>query len=312
MTELIELPHDYEIDTGPSVKDIYKSKLGTEVTLDKFLFACLEEERTTRAIYAGKLNTSHSALKGMDLSGDFQAVLKELLTWHIEKFPVLARDKVLDYEILQKVAYQFVHLVDDLSNVAKSCLELDSIPSRDGEPKDLWSKVDELAKEILPAKAPQLEKLLDWTYAESESDEYDLKTLPPIGRFALILRRQFRKARADHQNKQRRGNRDDNRKPRNDKRGPRDDKGDGRPNQRGDGPKKSNAEQQKAAEREAVEACEKMRQDEKLDGVLLPPQNSFIRRLQHKKVNALGFGSTSVGEGPSRAVKVLREPEEEE
>lgn len=39
----------------------------------------------------------------------------------------------------------------------------------------------------------------------------------------------------------------------------------------------------------------------------LRPQNSFIRRLQHKKVNALGFQSHSVGDDDDRAVLITRE-----
>ena len=39
----------------------------------------------------------------------------------------------------------------------------------------------------------------------------------------------------------------------------------------------------------------------------LRPQNSFIRRLQHKKVNGLGFKSHSVGEEDDRAVLITRE-----
>jgi len=50
----------------------------------------------------------------------------------------------------------------------------------------------------------------------------------------------------------------------------------------------------------------KFAQDSKLKVITLEPQNSFVRRLQHKKIVDSGFISNSVGEGPSRSVQMKR------
>jgi hypothetical protein len=43
-----------------------------------------------------------------------------------------------------------------------------------------------------------------------------------------------------------------------------------------------------------------------LGDITLQPQNSFLRRIQHKEVIKLGYISESVGEGHDRAVKIMR------
>jgi predicted RNA-binding protein Jag len=44
--------------------------------------------------------------------------------------------------------------------------------------------------------------------------------------------------------------------------------------------------------------------------VILKPNNSFYRRLQHQRAVELGFDSFSVGEGPDRSVRIARKDEE--
>ena len=59
---------------------------------------------------------------------------------------------------------------------------------------------------------------------------------------------------------------------------------------------------------EVDRAIESLRTDESMDEVLLKPQNSFYRRIQHQKIVDMGYHSFSVGEGPDRSVRVARRP----
>ncbi len=302
--DIEELPHDYEMDRGPSVLDLYKANQGKAISKDKFLYACLEEERTTRAVHGGGLNPKHSMYATVDIdeNSNFSDDIRALFRWHLGQSPAFSTSDPLNYDNLQKVAYEFVHLVDDLSVLAADKLGFDDLPPRKGtgnqeeasqadssadQPSsvELWTTVDGAASEVFSTHAKRLIELLDWTFVEGvEGEEYDLKSLPPIGRFTQILKRQLRRSKRDHQHKQRRKQ--------------------GRTRTSAG---KSNRDQQQVAEREAVDACEKLRQDSSIDGLVLKPQNSFVRRLQHKKIAALGFASSSVGDGPDRAVKVFRE-----
>ena len=58
--------------------------------------------------------------------------------------------------------------------------------------------------------------------------------------------------------------------------------------------------------RDVAKALRNLRSDPGLETCILKPINSFYRRLQHQAAADEGFGSESVGEGPDRAVKIIR------
>jgi predicted RNA-binding protein Jag len=49
-----------------------------------------------------------------------------------------------------------------------------------------------------------------------------------------------------------------------------------------------------------------MQDDPGITELLLKPQNSFLRRIQHQYIVDAGFRSESTGENADRAVKILR------
>lgn len=95
-------------------------------------------------------------------------------------------------------------------------------------------------------------------------------------------------------------------------RGPRQDRPDhNRPDRNGPrGPKvrdeAESAKLEEAAIRDVNEAIKTLKNDSSQSEMVLKPMNSFYRRLQHQCVVEAGFNSTSVGEGPDRAVRVSR------
>ena len=70
----------------------------------------------------------------------------------------------------------------------------------------------------------------------------------------------------------------------------------------------SSEDNEKKAIKEVYEAIDKLREDPKITSLTLKPQNSFIRRIQHKKVhNKPGFSSKSTGIKPNRSLKITRD-----
>ena len=87
--------------------------------------------------------------------------------------------------------------------------------------------------------------------------------------------------------------------------GPRRDRGDGRrPPRRSDD---ETATLKAHAMSEVDAAIAKLKSEPGVAEVVLKPTNSFYRRIQHQKAIDEGFHSSSVGEGPDRAVMVTRE-----
>lgn len=76
---------------------------------------------------------------------------------------------------------------------------------------------------------------------------------------------------------------------------------------RGGDDDKAKKDKEKLALLEVDKAILAMKKHSSMNEFRLRPQNSFIRRLQHRKVNALGFQSHSVGEDDDRAVLITRE-----
>ncbi len=70
---------------------------------------------------------------------------------------------------------------------------------------------------------------------------------------------------------------------------------------------KGKKDKERLALLEVDKAVLAMKKHSSMNEFRLRPQNSFIRRLQHKKVNGLGFKSHSVGEDDDRAVLITRE-----
>ena len=155
-----------------------------------------------------------------------------------------------------------------------------------------------------------------WITKDAKQVSYNLATLPPVGRFAAILQRFKRKieqakglgfrnkrdAGRGHSGpkgsfKGRHGTGPSRRPGRSSEpasRGPRS------------GQQGAKNDREKAAMNDIEQCVKKLKKVKHLKEMLLKPQNSFIRRQQHKKIKSLGFYSESVGEGAQRAVKILR------
>jgi hypothetical protein len=271
-------------------------------------------------------------------------LIKDLAQWYAKTFESIRSTKPLDYEHLNEVLPPFVDFTHDLVAVVhlKTGHRIPVPTSTEAADSSFWMSLRESVKSSFPGYAHLFTRYLEWAYAPEMVEEHEIGSRPPVGRWAPPMRlRQggtgpgSRPPRSDSRGPApRSGNRSGPppaREPRNFDRG--GDRGGERPPQRGprqdfkpsrdEGPQRDRprrprggddgerSERSASLERAAMddlnEALSKLRADPALEGISLKPTNSYYRRLQHKQAVEEGFNSSSVGEGPERAVRIARE-----
>lgn len=279
-----------------NVKKHYFVSRGKEVSLDYFLYTSFEEEQNIRQLGnelpaipkrfpLALLIESNASIPESERSKELDQILDELFSWYAENHPVLSATAILDYDLHAKFIYPFVYMLADLYllyelKIGKRLPRMDL--SSPLEP--FWEELSAKLKKYFTSYAHLMWSYLKWCYQTPKQKKLDLASIPPVGRYAAILR----KSRSTS------GSKDfssikDSKKPRKDDHS-------------------SQQVEEKSALTEVESAVKKMLDDAQLEQITLKPQNSFIRRKQHKKIISLGFASTSVGEGQERAVQILRSP----
>lgn len=301
-----------EFKRSDSVVDRFRSAQGKDVPIDYFLYACFETEQTMEAVnrtiqwpHLQDLNPEEFLTETED--HELLDVWEDLMSWYAANYPEFSAN-AWDFETLAEVVPALVAMAKDLAQVHKLKLNED-IPEFDPEcdiqPK-AWQLLERLVNQFFSKKAQLILRYLEWNFAKERKELVEPGSRPPVGRFAP--NRNFNRPSNDRKN-DRRGSRDKNFKNR--KRGgpPRKDRG-GRnggkrhPNHRR--PPKKDADLEKRALADADQAIDYLRSHPDEERVILKPQNSFYRRLQHQTVVDEGFHSESIGEGSERAVVVYR------
>lgn len=145
------------------------------------------------------------------------------------------------------------------------------------------TEFERAVQNIFPHYASYFLAYFDWSYAEPFVTEPDFDSLPPSGRGLYLIRRAFpsseivwgKKALPVNQEPQ-------------------------------ETYTKSTRFEEKKALEEVNEAVKKLKRDKRVSSVKLSPQNSFMRRLQHKVVHQNGFDSKSSGKEPERYLTIIR------
>ena len=287
-----------------TLKQQYAKAQGQEIAPDYFLYTAKEEEDTI-------LGTKFAFVKGKSYSESSQEVgdtsladsVAKICGWYKNHYPQLASDKTLDYQTHGAMIQGFVLLKLDLDKLLKK--EFTRIPFRtlEEQNKKTWDTIDQNLNECFPSYSKFMIKYLEWHYQETKRKAYDLKSIPPTGRFIGILKRNF-----GHQAFYSSRDRDHDKSYR----GARPQSGgrsyhksDRRP-QRNTDDGSTKREDEKKALQEVQEALKKFEKNPSLKVITLKPQNSFIRRVQHKKVAENGFVSNSVGEDSKRSIQIKR------
>lgn len=291
-------------------KTHYMKSKGQTISVDYFFFNCLEEEKTMRALGLETIGKSHPQLTEiLEEANDIKEIMTILVSWYKEEYPQLSASKNLDIQAFAVLVQEFNSLKLDIESVFNKLTG--KTPPRNSEAeeeKEIWSHIDQLLLASFPSYCDLMIKYFDWSYKKHNSQARDLKSVPPVGQYMFLLKREFgnssfwgKRPSPFSNSSQRSGNygrstgsRYGNQNNYNER---------SRPNKfNKDRHEKKPSEQE--AMKEVVDAIKRLEADPSLSEITLKAQNSFLRRLQHKKVADLNFSSSSVGEGNNRAIKI--------
>ena len=323
MNEFSESQGNSEELKTPTVKEIYASSLGKNVSLDFFLFATFEEGQTIKHLSEAAKNQLNLKrwkhiqpyLESLDFleegasrpvsetieSSELCDLIPKLFEWYQSHHPSLAANAPLDYEVYGSISKDIALLVQDLELLLKIKLKNPLQPrhSECSESSTIWTTTEEQLKKHFPNYSEYFISYFEWIYKRSKTEELDLSSVPPVGRYAMLIQRSLRNknqsSRASHngQSKDQLGTRGQKRNFLTDKKDLKNFK-------------KDKDDSEKEAVKEAKEGIEHLEKNPKLDHVDLAARNSFIRRLQHQYIVDAGFKSESAGEGSERRVRIKR------
>lgn len=159
----------------------------------------------------------------------------------------------------------------------------------------LRSELEAELRSHFPRYYDYMMEYFDWFYKDDLKPKYDFDLLPPSGRSLYLIKREFPSSELIF-----------GRLATTYERPERKSFGDSKERFSKSSPNTSSSEQEKKAIDEAYGAIKKLKKDKEIKSVNLKPQNSFLRRLQHKVVSSSGYKSKSVGEEPQRSILILR------
>jgi hypothetical protein len=322
MREISEQEYQ-EISDTFSIKSEYQKLSGKDVTPERFLFCCYEVSKHLKEV---DINFKNSNLwpdfeQGDFSSSDIDDNIKKLCSWYGENQGNLKESKPVDFDSMWHICVELAHLEKDFSDLVKISTGevIEDHLLDEAELEGVWKTFKEALHASIPSIAEKAWRYYMWAYGITPpKEEINLSEVPPVGRFA---RRDGGKPRTGGRdggrggrdnNRGGRGGRDNNRGGRNDRSARSNDRGDRKGGRNGrdrnrSHDKKRQAGHDKAKEQEVVglvgEAISSLTGGK--ESVVLGPQNSFFRRIQHQHANDQGFTTESVGEGKERAVKIF-------
>lgn len=235
---------------------------------------------------------------------ELTALIPELCRWYAAAFPLLAGRDVMDYSIHAQLLQPFVLLSQDFATLVHLKLgrPMAAYAAEDSLPSDqaLWQALELALKQHFPAYAPYMLAYFQWYFRIALPPTYDLASIPPVGRYALLLQRSSRKAQQKAAAEQQQARWQEREREAAVKAVPANKE----PSSQAKEP--SSQAKEKEALAEVEEALQAFGANLELQELSLSPQNSYLRRLQHQRVVEKGFKTESSGEGALRAVKILR------
>jgi len=312
--------------SSETIKQGYLASAQTELSAERFVFACYEAVKNHEKIAGSFKKDWEWPHFETSKESSFSSKLNQMLEWHYGHHLGHLADKGLSISNLTYVTLHMAHLEKDFKRV---CSESGMLDVRDGRPlqvalNDLCSAIDQIFSKPLK----DLSKIFfSWLYSKPKLSVVDFNQVPPVGRYArMVINARDRQPSASpstpekaapndagalseprevsttSQDPSRRRDPDSHpdrnvrpKPPRHD-RGPRDRKPD----------QEKDLEQEAATLALVDQAIASLADNLSLQEIILAPQNSYYRRLQHQKAVDAGFISDSVGEGKERAVKISR------
>jgi hypothetical protein len=311
-----------------TVKQGYLASAQIEITLERFVFACYESVKTYEKMegsYKKELEWPHL---GSSHEVGFNEKLSQMLEWHYSNHMAHLVEKSLTISNLTYVSMHMAHLERDYKRLCSSSGMLDS---RSGRPlqvalNDLLLIIDRVFSKHIKDLA---KNFFSWLYTKPKISVVDFNQVPPVGRYARMVINSRNKQSSPSPGEEGAGSlvssqetadepkgaresksRLDSERPRHEKSSDRNHRSSRPTGERG--PRDRKPDTEKDLEQEAAtlalvdQAILTLSSTADLKEVVLAPQNSYYRRLQHQKAVDAGFISDSVGEGKERAVKISR------
>lgn len=312
--------------SSETIKQRYLASSQTELSAERFIFACYEAVKSHEKIEGSYMKEFEWPHFETSHESSFSSKLKQMLEWHYSNHLANLANKVLSISNLTYVAIHMAHLEKDFKRI---CSENGMLDVRDGKPlqvalNDLLFAIDE----VFSRHIKDLSKsFFSWIYSKPKLSVVDFNQVPPVGRYARMVINARNRLPSPNPSAPEKSAKNDTealsrpeqvettskdalqrrdpdvtldrsarpKQPRLD-RGPRDRKPD----------QEKDLEQEAATLALVDQALASLAANLSLKEIVLAPQNSYYRRLQHQKAVDAGFVSDSVGEGKERAVKISR------
>ena len=167
-----------------------------QVSVDLFLFSCLEQERLNRRkdvqadLNAGRWPALKD-LKVSNLPADFgaaplKALIDRVCIWYASQFPELADDRPFDSHQLNAVVEPFLNLTLDLADIVllKTGAILPFSDSQDPKAKEIWNDINQAIRDMFHTYEAYFNKFLTWTFGEGVEEIAEPGSVQPVGRYS--------------------------------------------------------------------------------------------------------------------------------
>lgn len=322
MNDLSEVRENPDKTKPLTVKEMYQSSKGRPISIDYFMFATFEESQTIKSLkdaYKEQLirqrweairpylqnltfleEGAEKPCSELVESKELLELIPMLCQWYKENKPSLADSSPLDYEVYGNISQIFVHLIEDFTILILVKKGAPLAPKKDNNDQEIWDLLEKEVNSHFPTYAHYILSYVDWLHRKATVEPVDLKSLPPVGRYVLLLQRAFRNSSSSSS------------------RANKDEKDSHKPHHQGDrkaflvdkkdpgSPKKDNVKFEKEALHEAQKIIDQLKENTQLNSLELTPKNSYLRRLQHQLIVDAGFESESIGEAADRRVLAKR------
>lgn len=266
------------------------------VSDDKFIFACLEHEKTcdalSRAVY-----TDRMPVEGDDVSGN----IKKLVEHYAAKVPHLKEKSEITVEELPELVPPVVGFSNDLMEVFEAADEtLQPYVKSETETDPHWALIETELGANLDQVSKHFLNYLHWYFGQQNISNHN----DSAGNSQNYSDGNSQRSERNHNSSNNRDSRNDNRG----RGGPR--RNNNRPPRKQLSPEEFEARRQKQEERaknEVLTAIENLKGSEEREHSLRPA-NSYHRMLQHQLISdsESGLYSYSVGEGRERFVVITK------
>ena len=325
-----------------SIKSIYEKKKGKEVSLDHFLFVCHDTSKQLSELDHRRVGGYWPGLQE-DLSEvALGEGIAQMINWYKHKYPHLNHKGVMDVAKVVHVAKIFAYFEKDFKRFVElktgECLEDHLLDQYELAPP--WTYLKDCLTNSLNQVGSKIWTYFIWAYGISPPSEVvHISEVPPMSRFRYNQPPQHNNLYGGgHPNQlspfKSKGNNKTNKKKRfadqvnynsvsegnqsqyshaakhqhhNTK--PNNHWATNKNHKVSKNHKKNSFKADKIKKKEVIalvdQAINQLEQSQSKE-VVLAPQNSFYRRIQHQYIVDLGYKSKSCGDDQNRAVKIIR------